>query len=367
MQKIWYVFYGFFVLLVLGFILTLKPEKASLRYAVEHGDTQIEYAEGKILNIQDGIFRVLLKPNSVDEADLEEISFEPDPDFLFNPYQVGDEVLLYKIEDETGVIYDVVDYLHLEGILYFFLLFSIVTIVIAKRKGFFSIVSLLVSTSLFYFVFLKGLQAGYSPLTACLVFVVSMTILTIPLIHGFNAKSASSLIAINLGFILSFFISLSVKSLVRLGEMPSEALRNLMIQLPSLDVGDVLLVILFLGAVGALIDTAVTVSSAIFEANQGAKKPNLRQSFKLGMEVGKDILGSMINTLLLAYLASSVPFFILLTYSKSTVLSDLMNFDFVAMEVTRTLIGAVSLVVLVPITAIVASWMLVRRDLGGKL
>lgn len=354
MQYLWKILYGIFVVFVVVFTFQLDAEN-SKSVLTDEGAAVVDYLEGQIIDVEANQFTVMRKNSS------ETIIFEPDPDFLYNPYKEGDIVTLYKMEQGGEVVYDIVDYVHLNGIFFFFVCFSVITVWIAKRKGFFSIISLLVSTSLFYFIFLKGILVGYSPVVACLLFVVGVTFLTIPLIHGFNRKSASSLIAINLGFLMSFIISLIFKNMVKLGNVPSEALRNLSFQLKELDMGELLLVILFLGAVGALIDVAVTISSAIFESAENGQKISFQASFKLGMEVGKDILGSMINTLLLAYLASSTPFFILLTFAKSTVLSDLLNYDFVALEVTRTLIGAMSLVMLVPLAAVISSWMLVKR------
>ncbi len=352
MQHLWKILYGVFLVAVIGFTASLDGIKQNIPN--ENGEVKIEYLEGQIVDLQDNFFTVIQK-------DGKEIYFEADPDFLFNPYETGDIVTIYKMDQAGEIVYDIVDYVHLDGIFFFFVCFFVITIWIAKRKGFFSIVSMLVSTSLFYFLFLKGIQAGYSPAVACLLFVFAVTVLTIPLIHGFNRKSGSSLIAISLGFVMSFFISILFKNLVRLGNVPSESLRNLSFQLPEINIGEILLVILFLGAVGALIDVAVTISSAIFEAAHEQKKISFKTSFKLGMEVGKDILGSMINTLLLAYLASSIPFFILLTHAKSSTLSDLLNYDFVALEVTRTLIGAMSLVLLVPLAAVISSWMLSKQ------
>jgi len=354
MQYIYKILYSLFLITTIAFTFFLQHQSQSC--SDQFAETQsatIEYLEGQIIDIENNLFTII-------EKNGEKVFFDADPDFLFNPYQKGDIVTLYKMNQEGEIIYDIVDYVHLDGIFFCFICFLLITIWIAKHKGFFSIISLLVSTSLFYFVFLQGIQAGYSPFLACLLFVISISFLTIPLIHGFNRKSASSLIAINVGFVMSFLISLFFKNLVKLGNVPSEALRNLTFQLPELNMSEIILVVLFMGAVGALIDVAVTISSAIFEAAEN-RKIDFSKSFKLGMEVGKDILGSMINTLLLAYLASSIPFFILITQAQKTSLGDLINYDFVAMEVTRTLIGAMSLVLLVPLSAVIASWMLSRK------
>lgn len=356
MKKIWISLYALFAFLSVLFIFQIQREAQIKSMQTELVGPQIEYKQGKILNITDNTFSVEIKDNNP-----QIINFETDPDYLFHDYQKDEPVILYKITDESNITYDIVDYVHLDGIILIFIIFAITAIWVAKKKGFFSIISLIISTSLFYFIFLLGLQAGYSPIIACLIFVLTISILTIPLIHGFNKKSGSSLIAINLGFLFSFLITYIFKSITRLGDRSSESLRNLSIQLPELDLGEILIVILFLGAIGALIDTAVTISSAIFESDKNKHFISLKKSFGLGMEVGKDILGSMVNTLLLAYLASSIPFFILITFDKGGSLGEILNYDFIALEITRTLIGGLSLVVLIPLTAIISSWMLMKN------
>lgn len=348
------ILYGFFAFGVLILIFLINNNLPKNHLATDPAEAKITYLEGQIVGLENNFFTVVQKNGK-------EIHFEADPDFLFNPYKKGDIVTIYKMETPEETVYDIVDYVHLNGLFFGFVCFSILTVWVAKRKGLFSILSLTFSTGLFYLIFLKGLEAGVSPLLACLLFVVSVSFLTIPLIHGFNRKSASSLLSINLGFGVSFVICLISKSLVNLGNVPSEALRNLNFQLPKIEIAEILLVILFMGAVGALIDVAVTISSAIFEAAKTQKKIDFQSSFKLGLEVGKDILGSMINTLLLAYLASSIPLFILMTYAKSIALTELLNYDFIALEIARTLIGATSLVLLVPLSAIISSWMLSRK------
>lgn len=356
-RKIWIVLYICFAFLSLLLILILQKGFNKQSIFFDPNAPTMEYQEGQIVKINQNAFTVALKDQTPPL-----ITFESDPDYLFNDYQEKDLITLYKITDQNGSTYDIVDYLHLDGIIFVFLIFVGITIWVARSKGFFSIISLVLSSSLFYFIFLKAIQNGYSPLLACLLFVISFTILTIPLIHGFNRKSGSSLIAINLGFILSLSFSYLFKIITRIGDKSSESLRTLALQIPEINLGEILIVILFLGAIGALIDTSITISSAIFESHKKQEEFNFKNNFNLGMEVGKDILGSMINTLLLAYLASSIPFFILITHEKGTQLREILNYDFIALEITRTLIGATSLVVLIPLTTVIASWMLLKNQ-----
>jgi uncharacterized membrane protein len=280
----------------------------------------------------------------------------------YNTYKVGDEVLIYiGINTETEKIsYEVADYYHQNGLLYILIIFAVITIIVARKKGITSILSVLISLSLFYFIFLRMISLGYSPISSCLIFVFVVTLLTIPLIHGFNKKSLSAIIAIFIGYIISICISFLFRDLAQLGNSPGEEFRMLGIMYPNIGLSDILIASLFMGAIGALIDTAISIASAIFEAIKEHANQTFKKVYKIGMEVGKDILGSMINTLLFAYLASALPFLILISLSQGSTLSELLNMDFIALELTRTFIGAISLVILIPIVASISAYFLTK-------
>ena len=87
-------------------------------------------------------------------------------------------------------------------------------------------------------------------------------------------------------------------------------------------------------------------------------KITFKKVYKIGMNVGKDILGSMINTLLIAYLAASLPFLVLMTLAKFNNAVEFLNFDFIALEITRIFIGAASIILLIPITSVIAAYLI---------
>lgn len=276
----------------------------------------------------------------------------------FNLYEIGEEIQIYKMTNLTSeeIDYEVSDYYHQTGLKWTFIIFAIISIIIAGKKGITALLSVVISMLLFYYLFLKMLIIGYSPILACLIFVSIVSILTIPLIHGFNKKSLSAILAIFIGYVLSIIISLIFKDIVQLGNTPNEEFRTLGIMHENIALAEILIASLFLGATGALIDTAISISSAIFEALKGNVGRTFKSVYKIGMEVGKDILGSMINTLLFAYLASSLPFFIMISLNRNSSLTELINMDFIALELTRTLVGAISLVILIPITASISAY-----------
>lgn len=276
----------------------------------------------------------------------------------FNPYKVGDLVQIYRNFDKESskYNYEIADFYHQSGLLWIVIIFVILAIIIAKKKGLKAVLSIAISLLFFYFLFIKMFLAGYSPLLSCILFVLSVTLFTIPMIHGFNSKSWSAILAIIFGYFFSLLISFLFTGMVQLGVAPDEDFRVMAVNYPQIDLSTLLIASLFIGAIGALIDTAISISSAIFEALKEHSGYSFQQVYKIGMEIGKDVLASMINTLLFAYLASSLPFLILMTLSKSSTFSEMINYDFIALELTRTLIGAISLVVIIPIAASISSY-----------
>ncbi len=332
---------------------TLNEQKNNYTYEFIHGKV-----ENVIPSSDDDEAQILgIKANSGEEKG-KMISAPVSSMNNFNTYKIDDEVQIYKMTNTATeeVSYETADYYHQDGLKWIFTIFAVIAIIIARKKGITAIISIIISIILFYFIFLKMVIAGYSPLTSCLIFVFIVTALTIPLIHGFNKKSLSAILAITVGYLFSILISFAFKDIVQLGNAPDEEFRMLGIMYPNIELSDIIIASLFMGAVGALIDTAISISSAIFEALKEHSQQTFRQVYKIGMEIGKDVLGSMINTLLFAYLASSLPFLIIISLSKGSNLTELVNMDFIALELTRTFVGAISLVLLIPITASISAY-----------
>ena len=281
----------------------------------------------------------------------------------FNEYKLGDQIQIHKqTSTETGeVVFEAKDFNHNPGLLIIFVLFAIITIIVARKKGISSLISVSLSIGLFYFLFLQLIKIGASPLIACLIFAAILATLTIPLIHGFNKKSLSSIIGISIGFVFSIAITYLFKEIAQTGAAPSENFRILTIMFQDLNIADILIASLFLGGIGALIDTSISIASAIFEVSDKNQRHNFKKTFRAGMEVGKDVLGSMVNTLLLAYLAAALPFLVLISLSSGSTALELTNLDFISLELTRTFISAASIVIIIPIVSATSAYYLTKN------
>ncbi|MFH1284476.1 MAG: YibE/F family protein [Candidatus Peregrinibacteria bacterium] len=365
LKKIFTSLYAVFAIAAVIFTLLVYNQTPKFSSLGQNESYTYEFIHGEVTEVEapseDGEIPLAIQVNSGEEKG--KIIMAPvSPMNNFNTYKVGDEVQIYKMtEAATGnITYETTDYYHQSGLTWIFVIFAFITVFIARKKGLTAILSVIISLTLFYFVFLKMIIAGDSPIFSCLIFIFIVTLLTIPLIHGFNKKSLSAITAIFIGYIFSICIAFWFGDIAGLGSTPGEHFRMLGIMYPDIGLSDILIASLFMGAVGALIDTAVSISSAVFEALKEHAGQTFKKVYKIGMEVGKDILGSMVNTLLFAYLASALPFLILISLSQGSTMTELFNMDFIALELTRTFVGAISLVVLIPVTASISAYLLTK-------
>ena len=118
--------------------------------------------------------------------------------------------------------------------------------------------------------------------------------------------------------------------------------------------------VMIIALIGTVIDIAVAVSSSMYEIYNNSPDIKKNQLFIAGMNVGKDVMGTMVNTLILAYAGSSIPM-LLLFMAYETELSKVFNLDVVATEVVRSMAGSIGLILTIPITAFIASYLIKEK------
>ena len=116
---------------------------------------------------------------------------------------------------------------------------------------------------------------------------------------------------------------------------------------------------IIIGALGAVMDVSMSIASAMDEIQRVGTNMTLKSLFESGMNVGKDVMGTMANTLILAYTGTSIPLLLVfMTYEQPFI--KLINLDFLATELIRALSGSIGLVLAIPITAIVSALLLTK-------
>lgn len=268
----------------------------------------------------------------------------------------GDKVQIYaqlsgdQSEIESLYISDFVRYPHLRNLA---IVFILLVILIGKWQGVKSLIGLGVTTAIVIFFMLPMILKGYSPILLAVLVCILSTVISILLISGFSKKSFTTIIGTLSGVLIAGVLSYFVGNAANLTGMSAHE-TQMLIYIPQeveLDFKGLLFAGIIIGALGAVMDVAMSISSSMEEIK--GKNPDIppRELMKSGLVVGKDIMGTMSNTLILAYVGSSIPLLLLFMAYESSLIS-VINMDLVATEIVRALTGSIGLLTSIPITAL---------------
>lgn len=231
------------------------------------------------------------------------------------------------------------------------IIFVLLLLIIAHLKGLKAIVAL-VLTAFLIGIMLQGTLNGHDPLILAIIISIIITIITMLLICGFNTKAYASIIGTTGGVLVAALISIWVgyaANLTGIYNLDVRSLRFLVDE--NFNFRNLLISGIIIGALGAVMDVAVSIASAMEEIKKNNPSISKTELIKSGMNVGKDIAGTMANTLILAYAGVSIPLLLLFLGFQASYIS-IINMEFIAVEVIRALSGSIGLIFAIPITAI---------------
>ncbi len=275
-----------------------------------------------------------------------------------NPYydiflKKGDKVILHAEFENDGdtVDYFIADIQRVNFLYLLFFLFAGLLVFVGRKKGFYSLFSIVVTVLLILFVLVPLVRHGFNPILVALVISLISTAITMYLVGGFNKKSTAAVLGTIGSLLVASTLSLLAIRFSRLTGFCCEETMFLYQADPSLDFKGILTASMMLATLGAVMDTGMSIASSINEFFMINPKLTPKELFFSGMNVGKDIIGTMANTLILVYLGGSLPLVLL---SQNIDLQKFFNLNQVVTEISSAVIGSISLVVCVPITALVS-------------
>jgi uncharacterized membrane protein len=275
----------------------------------------------------------------------------------------GDVIFVNRLTDIHGVEY--ITFFDVErrpALLWLALGFALAVVLVAGWHGIRALFSLVISIVAIMFVLVPALLAGYSP--AWLSLGISALILgvSITLTHGFNARSLIAYVgttgAVGVTCLLAY---ISVEGMQFSGfSSDASVFLNLMTG-GTLDFTGLLLGSIIIGLLGVLDDVAITQAAVVAELRAANQSLSIFDLYRRGMRVGRAHVGSLVNTLALAYVGASLPLVLLFAQVDSDPLVT-VNQELVAVEIVRIMIGSIGLLLAVPFTTLMAAWYFKGRD-----
>ncbi|KPJ68890.1 hypothetical protein AMJ44_05240 [candidate division WOR-1 bacterium DG_54_3] len=276
----------------------------------------------------------------------------------------GDKVILYVDENPSPAespdgspLFHVADYARDVPIFWLAFLYAFLLIIIGGLKGFKSLISLLITIALIFLILFPFTLWGFNPLLVSIFIAGTVSLIVFRIIGGKSAKSLSAAIGTILGVAIAGILAFAVGKMMHLTGMSTEESRILLYSMNlKIDYQGLLFGSILLGALGAVMDIGMSIASAVDEVRKVHPDANFQNLFNAGMNVGRDVMGTMSNTLILAYTGSALPLLLLLV-ANQVALSKLLNLEMIASEVVRALAGSIGLVLCIPITALVSAYM----------
>lgn len=262
----------------------------------------------------------------------------------------GDEVNILRIAPEgEAVSYEFLDFRRGVPLTALAAIFSILVVVVARWRGLFAIVGIVVTMLALTKFVLPAFLAGESPLPVAIVGSTVIMIVVLYLAHGVSIRTTSALFGTLVGIGLTGVMGLGATAWTSLTGVSSEDDQRLIATAPDIHLSGVVAATMVIAGLGVLNDVTVTQASAVWELR--ALQPTMRAAtlFASAMRIGRDHIASSVYTLVFAYAGSAMTILLLITaYQQS--LGTMATTEEIGTEIVRTLVGAIGLVLAVPIT-----------------
>lgn len=266
-------------------------------------------------------------------------------------------LILYK-QNNGNMIWDVYGYDRSSMIYVLAGIFIIVVIIIGGVKGIKSLVSLMFTLVTVIFLMLPLMFRGVEPMLAAVVSATLSIIVTLSLVSGINKKSVTAIIGTISGVVISGIIAYIFGELTHSSGMTMNDTESLIYiaEGTNLKVKGIMFAGILIASLGAVMDVAMSISSSLFEIYEVNKNIKQIDLFKSSMNIGKDIIGTMTNTLILAFAGGSITTLILI-FAANMPYNKFINLEVLAIEIIQGLAGSIGIVLSVPITAVVGSYL----------
>ena len=275
----------------------------------------------------------------------------------FDIHPAEGENIIVRTENDS---YAIVDYDRLPAMLFLLIGFAALLILFGGMTGARALLVLLFAVLLIAkgLISLILLAPSHILLWTLLIGMI-ITLATQLIVNGCNVKSAGAIIGTIGGILVASILAiLAIHFTYLTGVSEEQAGMLKVLYLKDVDFRELLFSGIVLGALGAVMDVAVSIASAQYEMKQLAPKTRFQALVTSGLNVGRDVMGTMANTLVLAYIGGALPLILLICAQPDISLVHVMNLNMIATEVVRSLIGSIGLLCAIPITAYATAFLI---------
>jgi uncharacterized membrane protein len=245
--------------------------------------------------------------------------------------------------------------------------FVIFSVLISGWKGVRGLVGMAISIGVIIYFIIPQILAGKNPIMISVTGAFFLLAVTLYLIYGWTLKTHSAVVGIFVSLVITALLANYFVGLTRMTGFGNEDTLFLMQQSAGrINMQGILLSGILIGALGVLDDLVITQASVVFELYGLDAGLTVKDLYRRAMRVGQDHVAATVNTLVLAYAGAALPMFLLFSLSGARI-GYLINLEYVAEEVVRTMVGSLGLIAAVPLTTYLSSLVAIRSTGAGKI
>ena len=265
----------------------------------------------------------------------------------------GDRVLLTLSREGSTRTYTISEIVRLPSLWPFVVILAVALVAVGRWKGAASLAGLGASIAVFLLAVLPAVRSGGDPLLATLVGSIGVLVVAVLIVHGFNRKSIAALAGTLGTLVLVVGLAAAAISVARITGLGTEdAIFVFVGTAGKVDMPRLVLAGVVVASLGALVDMAVGQASTTFELSAAGELRG-RRLYLSALNVGRDHIGSLVNTLALAYFGGALPLIVLVSLGFQP-LSVSINSEEITQSIMAVVIASIGLVLCVPLTTAIA-------------
>ena len=286
-------------------------------------------------------------------------------DKIFRPGETA--LALVSLDEESVASVSLIDHYRISGEILLLLAFFALLILFAGWTGLRAMLSFILSVLSIWKVLVPLCLNGANPILVGALMAATLTVLIISLVFGFNKITLAACVGAISGLIVTAALGIFSTNAFHIhGAVMSFSESLLYSGFERLNLTQIFMASIFIGASGAMMDLSVDIAAAVHEVV--AKRPDLSrfEAMMSGMRVGRAAMGTMTTTLLLAYSGSYIAL-LMVFMAQGTPMINVFNYKYVASEIIHTLVGSFGLVAAAPLTAAASGLLLAKGEHGAAL
>ncbi|NLN14209.1 MAG: YibE/F family protein [Tissierellia bacterium] len=285
-----------------------------------------------------------IQPKEVEEKDKVLLSLIP-----------GDEIY----EDE----WIFVEFNRTDSIIILTAIFILMIIILGKGKGFSTVLSLVFTILVIFMVFIPSILKGYNIYLSTTLVSIFIIFMSLAIINGLDKKTLCAIVGNIGGILIAGLIAIIMHKILNLtGFVDEDYVYITYMELDKpIDLVAIIWSGIVIGALGAIMDVAMSIASAMNELAENMENKTFLRMLKSGMNIGRDAIGTMTNTLILAYVGSSLATVLLLIVYNNNLLY-LFSTEMIVVEVLQAIIGSMGILFAVPVTALFSAYIFTREN-----